>query len=89
METVPDIQVWTGSQLLTFGVSGTRNVGRGVRAGNGPLAPDERTPFGTVLRGPAAVWTGKTLVVVGVLCRGTEAACDGTLAAAAYDPDDR
>ena len=44
------------------------------------------TPFGTVLQGPAAVWTGKSWVVVGILCRVGARPCDGALAAAAYDP---
>ena len=33
------------------------------------------------------MWTGKTWVVVGVLCRAGASSCDGALAAAAYDPD--
>ena len=87
VEAVPDIQMWTGSQLLTFGVSGTRNVGAVYEPATGRWRQMSRPPFGTVLRGPAAVWTGKALVVVGVLCRATSGPCDGTIAAAAYDPE--
>jgi hypothetical protein len=87
VDAVPDIQVWTGSQLITFGVSGTRNVGAVYEPATGRWRQMSGPPFGTVLRGPAAVWTGTALVVVGVLCRATSGACDGTIAAAAYDPE--
>ncbi len=87
VDVVPEVQAWTGSELLTFGARGSRNVGAVYEPSTGRWHPTSAVPFGTVLRGPAAVWTGKTWVIVGILCRAGRASCDGALAAAAYDPD--
>jgi hypothetical protein len=86
VDVVPAVQGWTGSQLLTFGVRGSHNVGTVYEPSTGRWHAMGAAPFGTVLRGPAAVWTGQTWVVVGVLCRAGVSSCDGALAAAAYDP---
>lgn len=87
VDVAPAVQAWTGSELLTFGVRGSRNVGAVYEPSTGRWRPMSAAPFGTVLRGPAAVWTGKAWVVVGILCRAGSPPCDGALAAAAYDPD--
>ncbi len=87
VEVVPDVQAWTGSELLTFGTRGSRNVGALYEPSTGRWRAMSAVPFGTALQGPAAVWTGKFWVVVGVLCRSARPPCDGTVAAAAYEPD--
>ena len=83
---VPEVQVWTGSELLTFGTRGSRNVGAVYEPSTGRWHAMSAPPFGTVLHGPAAVWTGESWVVVGILCRVGASSCDGALAAAEYDP---
>ncbi|HXY93256.1 MAG TPA: hypothetical protein VEP49_12315 [Acidimicrobiia bacterium] len=90
-----DVTAWTGSELLTFGVDGSRNVGAVYEPRSGRWRRMSDIPFGTVVRGADGVWTGSVWVVVGVLCdrigapdAGTADACDpGTLVAAAYEPD--
>jgi len=82
----PEIQAWTGTQLLTFGSRGSRNVGAVYEPTTGRWRAMSGPPFGVALRGPAAVWTGKFWVVVGILCRSDAPPCDGAVAAAAYEP---
>ena len=86
VDVVPEVQAWTGSQLLTFGARGGAIVGAVYEPSTGRWHAMSAAPFGTVLEGPAAVWTGRIWVVVGVLCREGSSSCDGALAAAAYDP---
>ncbi len=69
VDVVPEVQAWTGSELLTFGTRGSRNVGAVYEPSTGRWHAMSAPPFGTVLQGPAAVWTGEAWVVVGILCR--------------------
>jgi hypothetical protein len=86
VDVAPEVQAWTGTQLLTFGSRGARNVGTVYEPSTGRWRSMNGPPFGTPLRGPAAVWTGKFWVVVGILCRADAPTCDGAVAAAAYEP---
>jgi hypothetical protein len=87
VEVGPDVQTWTGRELLTFGTRGSANVGAVYEPSTGRWRAMSAVPFGTALRGAAAVWTGEFWVVVGVLCRSDRPPCNGSVAAAAYEPD--
>jgi hypothetical protein len=92
----PDTTAWTGSELLTFGVRGGRNVGAVYEASSGRWREMSPIPYGTLVRRAQGVWTGRIWVLVGVLCGRDEPdrdgaatrRCDpGTLVSAAYQPD--
>jgi hypothetical protein len=95
VEVAPEISAWTGSELLTLGVSSHgRNVGAVYRPRSGRWRTMAEIPFGTALRGMDGVWTGRIWVVTGVLCdplsrvrRNGRVACDpGSIVTAAYEP---
>jgi hypothetical protein len=94
VDVAPDITAWTGSELLTFGVDGSRNSGAVYEPTSGRWRAMSEIPFGTVVRGAGGVWTGHVWVVVGVLCdligssrAGAGDRCDpGTLVGAVYEP---
>ena len=44
VEVAPDVQAWTGSELLTFGTRGSRNVGAVYEPSTGRWRGDERGP---------------------------------------------
>jgi hypothetical protein len=75
--------VWTGSRLFVFGGQLPGKTTLGPAAGlydpaSGRWTVTAAAPFGKGLRQPAAVWTGRLVVVAGV---------DGTrVEAASYDP---
>jgi hypothetical protein len=86
VDVVPDIEAWTGSQLLILGTRGARSVGAVYEPEAGRWRETSPLPFRTALRAPGGVWTGAMWVVVGILCRSNGSACDGAVAAVPYDP---
>jgi hypothetical protein len=97
VRTWSDVVVWTGTRLLTFG--GTAAPGREANAGadydpkTGTWRQWPAAPFHPALTGAAAVWTGRELVVAGVLCKNVTAneaddlrCAPNTATAASYDP---
>jgi hypothetical protein len=94
VDVVPRVTAWTGSELLTFGVGGTRNVGAVYEPARGRWRAMSDIPFAAAMGGADAAWTGRFWVVAGVLCdavgegrpRSSDACDPGSFAAAAYEP---
>jgi hypothetical protein len=93
----PTVEVWTGSQVLTFGTieqpgRTEANSGAAYEPATGEWRSMARSPFDAPLSTMDGFWTGQEMIIAGILCNRNndevdELACfPGSLALSSYDP---